>query len=77
MGKDVKLKLTADELKKIRQERNDIIEKEHSLIEETFKGLEKNPDALTITQLMTLLDEEQEITKNLKRLLNELLESDY
>ena len=76
MGKDVKLKLTVDELKKIRQEKIDIIEKELSLIEETFKDLEKNLDAIGIPQLITLFEEEQRITKELKGLLNELLESD-
>ena len=76
MEKNTKLKLNDDELKKIHQERLDIIEKELLQIEGTLKDLEKNPDDYTIRQRITLLEKELEITKELKGVVIILYQSD-
>ena len=75
MEKEVK-KLNADELSKIHQEDFDIIETELLQIEEVLKDLEKDPNKLAITQLITLLEEELEITERLKNMVRMLFQSE-
>ena len=56
MDKNIKLKLNTNELKKIHQEELDIIEKDCLQMEIVLKDLEKDPDAFTITQIITFLE---------------------
>lgn len=67
MNENIRLKLNADELKKIHQEKLEIIEKELLQIEGILKDLIKNPNDYTITQQITLLEREFEITDDLKK----------
>lgn len=76
MEKDAKLKLNADELKQIHQEKLDIIEKELSQIEVQRGSLKKDPRALTITQQITLLERAYELTEELSSMVKASLQSD-
>lgn len=69
-------KMNADELNKIHQEDFDIIETELLQIEEVLKDLEKDPNTLTITQQITLLEEQLKITERLKSLVRMLFQSE-
>lgn len=74
MDKNIKLKLNTDELKKIHQEELDIIEKDRLQMKVILKDLEKNPNALTSTQMIALLERERKITEKLISMVETLLQ---
>ena len=76
MDKNIKLKLNTDEMKKIHQEELDIIEKDCLQMGIVLKDLEKDPDAFTITQIITFLERERKITEKLIGMVEALLQQD-
>lgn len=74
MDKNIKLKLNTNELKKIHQEELDIIEKDCLQMEIVLKDLEKDPDAFTITQIITFLERERKTTEKLISMVEALLQ---